>query len=188
MTNTAAQLCLHLAPRDHPDSEWLGFHGQAKICVEVQCLARNALQMQPVEQRCQEHKHLQASKSVTQATALSHPKDHHLLRQILVQLPVLIEEPLWTKVIWIVPDFAGDTTINISQYASLTHIQSLLHTHKYILYRYNKTYHYYRDHLPVMIDLILVHKNTGVFGDEVSIESYIFSGAKFKTREQTQSR
>ena len=33
-----------------------------------------------------------------------------------------------------------------------------------------------------MIDLILIDKHTGVFGDKVSIKNYIFSGAEFRER------
>ena len=124
MTNPTVQLCLCLAPNlasSHPDLVRFGLHGQAKICVEVQRLARNTLYMQALEQRRQEHKHLQAGKSIAQATALSHPKDHHLLREVLVQLPVLIEEPLWPEGVWITPDFTVNTTVKITQYAYLFH-------------------------------------------------------------------
>jgi len=85
---------------------WL--HGQTELGSEVQLLAGDVLDAQAVEQRRQEHKHLQPGEAVSKATPLPHAEDEDLLRQLFVETPREVQEAFGAEGIWVAPKISGD--------------------------------------------------------------------------------
>lgn len=102
-----------LTPRRNLEPVRLGLHGQTKRGAEVELLTGSALDVQTMEDGCQEHKHLQASETVSEAAALAHAEDHHLFGQVFVKLGGLVEKTLRTERLWVAPDVPSGERIQI---------------------------------------------------------------------------
>lgn len=105
-----------------------GLHGEPKVGTEVQLLSRNILDTQPVEECCQEYKHLQPGEPITQATPFPHPEDHDLLCQVFVEQSLFTQEALGAEHVWVTPQISTNEENDSQPFTTTTGLCSLEHT------------------------------------------------------------
>lgn len=139
-----------------------------------------------MEQSSEKDKHLQTCKSVAKAAPLSHAEDQNLVCQFLVKLSRWSQEAVGAKCFWITPEITG-SEVNIQTSVQSWSKESNGKKDKGMWISLYTVASLSQNALSldcgdslIMIDLILVNEDAGIFGNEISIQGSVACGTGMK--------